>query len=106
MNDKEIYTAGSSFDDFLKEEGMLYEAEAAAMKKVIAFQIEKAMKERRISKTEMAKRMHTSRAAVDRLIDPTSTSVTFVTVAKAAAVLGMHFNINLVSELSARGVPT
>ncbi len=93
--DTEFYTAGSRFDDFLEEEGILYEAEAAAMKKVIAFQIEQAMKEQHISKSEMAKRMHTSRAAVDRLIDPKSTSVTFITVAKAAAALGLHFNFTL-----------
>jgi antitoxin HicB len=92
---QETYTTGSSFNDFLEEEGILYEAEAAAMKKVIAFQIEKAMKDQHVSKTEMAKRMHTSRAAVDRLIDPASTSVTFITVAKAAAALGMHFNVIL-----------
>ncbi|MCP4697379.1 MAG: XRE family transcriptional regulator [Gammaproteobacteria bacterium] len=91
--DNEIYSAGTSFDDFLEEEGILYEAEAAAMKKVVAFQIEKAMKERHISKTEMAKRMHTSRASVDRLIDPSSTSVTFNTVAKAAAALGLKVKI-------------
>lgn len=96
MNMKnENYYAGSNFDDFLEEEGILYEVEAAAMKKVIAFQIERAMQEQHISKTEMAKRMCTSRAAVDRLIDPNSASVTFITVAKAAAVLGMRFNIML-----------
>ncbi len=94
----ETYTAGSSFDDFLLEEGILYEAEAAAMKKVIAFQIEQVMQAQNLSKTEMAKRMRTSRAAVDRLIDPTSTSVTFATVAKAAAALGMHFKISLTSS--------
>jgi predicted XRE-type DNA-binding protein len=93
--DNEIYTIGSNFNDFLEEEGILCEAEAAAMKKVIAFQIEQAMKERHISKSEMAKRMHTSRAAIERLVDPGSTSVTFKTVAKAAAVLGMRFKITL-----------
>ncbi|OUD12506.1 helix-turn-helix domain-containing protein [Thioflexithrix psekupsensis] len=93
--DNEFYTAGSRFDDFLLEEGILHEAETFAMKKVIAFQIEKAMKERNLSKTEMAKRMRTSRAAVDRLIDPTSTSVTFATIAKAATALGMHFTFTL-----------
>ncbi|MDY6991167.1 MAG: helix-turn-helix transcriptional regulator [Pseudomonadota bacterium] len=91
----ENYHAGSNFDNFLEEEGILYEVEAAAMKKIIAFQIEKAMQEQHISKTEMARRMRTSRAAVDRLIDPNSTSVTFITIAKAAAALGMRFNIML-----------
>lgn len=93
--DTEFYTAGSNFDDFLEEESILYEAEAAAMKKVVAFQIENAMQEQHISKTEMAKRMRTSRAAIDRLIDPNSTSVTFMTVAKAAATLGLRFKIVL-----------
>ncbi len=100
--DTERYTTGSNFDDFLEEEGILYEAEAAAMKKAIAFQIEKAMKEQHLSKTEMAKRMRTSRAAIDRLIDPESTSITFLTIAKAAAALGMRFHFTL-NDTPARG---
>lgn len=93
--DNDTYTAGSCFDDFLLEEGLLYEAQTVAMKKVLAFQIEKAMQEQNLSKTKMAKRMHTSRAAVDRLIDPLSTSVTVATIAKAAAALGMQFTFTL-----------
>ena len=67
---------GSSFDDFLQDEGMLAEAEAVALKRVIAFQLEETMAKEHITKTEMAKRMNTSRSAIDRLLDPLNTSVT------------------------------
>jgi hypothetical protein len=62
--------AGSSFDDFLQEEGMLVEAEEVAVKRVIAFQLEETMAKEHISKTEMTKRMNTSRSAINRLLDP------------------------------------
>jgi antitoxin HicB len=61
---------GSSFDNFLEEEGILAETEAVAVKRVLAFQIEEMMKEQNLSKTEMSQRMNTSRAALDRLLDP------------------------------------
>ena len=57
---------GSSFDDFLTEEGLLAEAEAVAIKRVIAYQVEQLMKEQNLTKTEMSRRMNTSRAALDR----------------------------------------
>lgn len=60
---------GSSFDDFLEEEGLRAETEAAAIKRVIAFQIEQEMKQANLSKTSMAEKMHTSRTALDRLLD-------------------------------------
>jgi hypothetical protein len=66
MNEKHL---GSSLDDFLAEEGLLADAEAVAWKRVIAFQIIKLMEEQNLSKAEMARRMQTSRAAVDRLLD-------------------------------------
>ena len=69
---------GSSFDDFLQEEGMLAEAEAIAVKRVIAFQIEETMSKEHITKTEMAKRMNNSRSAINRLLDPLNTSITGV----------------------------
>ena len=61
---------GSNFDDFLEEEGLRAEAEAAAIKRVIAFQIEQEMKQANLSKTAMAEKMHTSRTALDRLLVP------------------------------------
>lgn len=88
---------GSSFDDFLKEEGILEETQAAAAKKVLAYQIMKAMKEKNISKVEMAMRMHTkSRAQLDRLLDPTNTSVTLLTLEKAANALDKRLKFQLV----------
>ena len=65
---------GSNFDDFLEEEGLRAEAEAAAIKRVIAFQIEQEMKQANLLKTAMAEKMHTSRTALDRLLDPANVS--------------------------------
>ena len=93
MNEKHL---GSSLDDFLVEEGRLTEAEAIATKRVLAFQIAKLMEEQQLSKTEMARRMSTSRAAVDRLLDSDSESATLATLEKAAAALGRRLHIALV----------
>ena len=88
---------GSSFDAFLKEEGIYEVATASAMKKVLALQIEGAMKEQQLTKTAMAKRMHTSRAALNRLLDNSDTSLTLTTLASAAAALGRGVRIELVA---------
>ncbi|MEO5659879.1 MAG: XRE family transcriptional regulator [Polaromonas sp.] len=88
---------GSSFDDFLKEEGLYELSTAAAIKKVLALQIEEAMKAQQLTKTAMAKRMHTSRAALNRLLDNTDTSLTLTTLASAAAALGKGVRIELVA---------
>lgn len=93
MNEKHI---GSSFDDFLEEEGLLEEAEAIAVKRVLAYQIHAMMKEQQLSKTEMARRMNTSRAALDRLLDPENRSVTLNTMEKAAQSLGKRIRLTLV----------
>ena len=77
---------GSSFDDFLIEEGIADEVNAAATKSVLAWQIEQAMKEQGISKNQMAKRMHTSRAYLDRFLDPTNDKVQLDTMQRVAAV--------------------
>jgi DNA-binding Xre family transcriptional regulator len=88
---------GSSFDDFLKEEGILEETQAAAAKKVFALKLMKIMKEKKISKTEMTMRMHTkSRAQLDRLLDPDNASVTLLTLEKAANAVGKHLEVQLV----------
>ncbi len=87
---------GSSLDDFLAEEGMLAEAEAVAWKRVIAFQIAQLMQEQNVSKTEIARRMQTSRASVDRLLDPENESATLITLEKAALALGKRLQIALV----------
>lgn len=87
---------GSSLDDFLSEEGRLAEAEAVAAKRVLAFQIARLMAEQQLSKAEMARRMSTSRAAVDRLLDADSESATLATLEKAAAALGCRLHIAFV----------
>jgi len=90
MNAKHI---GSDFDDFLREEKTLAATEAAALKRVIAFQLAQEMKRGRISKSEMASRMKTSRAALERLLDPDNTSVTLATLARAGAALGQRLRV-------------
>ena len=87
---------GSSFDEFLQEEGMLAQAEAVAIKRVIAFQLEETMAKEHISKTEMAKRMNTSRSAINRLLDPLNTSITLATIESAVAAMGKRLQIQVV----------
>ncbi len=86
---------GSSFDDFLKEEAILEEVTAVAMKRVIAWQIAQEMKAQQLTKTALAKRMHTSRAALNRLLDENDSSLTLTTLASAAAALGKRVNLQL-----------
>ncbi len=86
---------GSSFDDFLEEEGLLAETEAVAVKRVIAFQLQELMKEQKLSKTQLAKRMKTSRSALERLLDPDNPSVTLLTLERAAKALGKSLRIEL-----------
>lgn len=93
MNEQYI---GSDFDDFLAEEGLLAEAEAAAIKRVIAYQLAQVMKEQNLSKAALARRMKTSRAALNRLLDPANPSVTLQTLERAASVLGKRVQISLV----------
>ncbi len=87
---------GSSLDDFLKEEGVLEEARATALKEAIAWQVQKAMKKAKINKVEMARRMNTSRAALDRLLDPGNAAVTLQTLCRAARAIGRDLRIELV----------
>ena len=88
---------GSSFEDFLKEEGIYDEVTAHAVKRVIAWQIERAMKEQGITTTEMARRMHTSRPQVVRLLDPDNDKVQLDTVQRAATAVGRKLKIELVA---------
>ena len=87
---------GSNFDDFLAEEGLLAEAQAVAVKRVLAYQIEQLMISQNLSKTVMARRMNTSRAALNRLLDPANPSVTLQTLERAASVLGKRLQVELV----------
>jgi len=89
---------GSAFDDFLEEEGLLAEAEAVAVKRVVVYQIARLMAEMNLTKTAMARRMKTSRAALDRLLDPTNESVTLHTLEQAALALGKRLRIEFVAK--------
>ncbi|MBW2194887.1 MAG: XRE family transcriptional regulator [Deltaproteobacteria bacterium] len=86
---------GSGFDDFLQEEGLLAETKAAAVKRVIAYQIEKEMTERHLSKTALARMMHTSRSSPERLLDPDNPSVTLLTLESVALALGKKLKVQL-----------
>jgi antitoxin HicB len=87
---------GTSLDDWLREEGTYEEVTAVAIKRVLARQIAQEMTNQNLSKSEMAKRMHTSRAALDRLLDPASDAVTLNTLFKAATAVGRQINMELV----------
>lgn len=92
MDQKNI---GSDFDDFLSQEGLLDEVTAVAAKRYIAYRLSEKMAENHFSKAEMARRMHTSRSALDRLLDPNNPSVTLQTLQRAAQVLGGRLQIDL-----------
>ena len=79
---------------------MLVEAEAIAVKRVLAWQIDRAMTEKRLGKAEMARRMNTSRAALDRLLDPDNPAATLRTMHKAAAALGKRIKVELVDNVA------
>jgi antitoxin HicB len=86
---------GTDFDDFLRDERLLEVSEAVAAKRVIAFQIAKEMRVHKLSKSEMAHRMKTSRPALDRLLDPANTSVTLSTLERAASAVGKKLKVEL-----------
>ena len=87
---------GSSFDDFLKEEGIYEEVTARAIKRVLARQLNTLMQNQKLTKTTLAKRMKTSRAQLDRLLDPDNESVTLGTLARAAQAVGRQLRMELV----------
>jgi predicted XRE-type DNA-binding protein len=87
---------GSAFENWLDEKGMREDVTAAAVKSIIADQIAAAMKERGLTKSRMAALMHTSRAQLDRLLDPTSGSVTLETLMTAARAVGRELRLELV----------
>ncbi|MHB1084912.1 MAG: XRE family transcriptional regulator [Thiobacillus sp.] len=86
---------GSSLDDFLHEEAMLEEVTAVALKRVIAWQIAAEMKAQQLTKVQLTTRMHTSRAALNRLLDENDPGLTLTTLASAAAALGLRVDIRL-----------
>ena len=87
---------GSTFDDFLKEDGTYESTQAVAIKRLLAWQIGQAMEKKQLTKAEMARRMDTSRSQLDRLLDPESDSVTLETLARAARAVGRQVKVELV----------
>jgi len=85
---------GSTLDSFLQEEKILEETEAAAIKKIITYQLEQIMEKKHLNKSDMASKMHTSRSALERLLDPKNTSITLYTLVKAARVMGKKLLIS------------
>jgi predicted XRE-type DNA-binding protein len=96
MTHKKKGKVGSSFDDFLAEQGILEESEEQAIKQILADQIKAAMEKDRLTKAAMATRMQTSRRALDRLLDPTNTSVTLHTLQRAAVAIGRQLRLELI----------
>ncbi len=90
-------TVGSSFDSLLEQDGLLEEVSAAAMKRVIAWQLAQAMKAKGLSKLAMARRMGTSRSHLDRILDATDPGLTLETLSKAAQAVGCQVRIELTS---------
>jgi antitoxin HicB len=87
---------GSTFDSWLREEGVYEKVSATAIKRVVARQVEAAMQQKGLTKVEMARRMRTSRSALDRLLDPETDAITLSTLQKAAAVVGRRLRLELI----------
>jgi antitoxin HicB len=96
MTNIEKSRLGSYFDDYLKEEGIYEEVQTVAIKRVIAWQIEEAMKTSHITKAQMARRMKTSRSQLDRLLNPEHSGVTLETLSRAAQVVGRNIRVELI----------
>ena len=93
MNNEHI---GSDFNDVLKEDGVYEEVNDIAIKRVIAYQLEQEMKAQNITKTKMAEMMNTSRAVVNRLLNPDNSSLTLSTLESATQALGKRLSISIV----------
>ena len=92
---------GSTLDQLLEEDESLADAHAIAVKRVLAWQVDRTMSDLRISKSEMARRMGTSRSALARLLDPENASVTLLTLDRAAAALGKRLTVNFADRKTA-----
>jgi antitoxin HicB len=100
--ERESVHTGSSFDDFLEEEGMRNEVEGAAIKRVLAWQFEREMRKQQKTKQGMAKELKTSRTQLDRLLDPANTAVSLETIARAAHVLGKRLIFEIRDQVPVR----
>ena len=87
---------GSTLDEFLASEDVLEEFQARAIKEVVAWQLAEAMRERKLSKNQLARQMHTSRTQVDRVLDPDAGNVTIETLQRAAELVGRRVKIELI----------
>ena len=94
--------SGSSFDDFLEEEGIRNEVESVAIKRVLAWQFEQEMEKQRKTKQGMARELRTSRSQLDRLLDPANTAVSLETLTRAANVLGKRLVFEIRDKVPAR----
>ena len=92
---KRVDHSGSTFDSFLEQEGIREEVEAVAIKRVLAWQLERAMQKQQKTKQAMARQLHTSRSQLDRLLDPRNVSVTLDTITRAARALGKRLIIRV-----------
>lgn len=86
---------GSTFDDFLEEENLFSETSAEALKRVIAWQIQNYLESNHINKSTFAKKMHTSRSQLDRLLDPENTNISLKTLVNTANAMGKHVEIRI-----------
>jgi hypothetical protein len=102
---KKMDRSGSTFDSFLEAEGIREEVEAVAIKRVLAWQLQQAMRQQQKTKRAMAKQLHTSRSQLDRLLDPRNISVTLDTVARAARALGKRLIIRVTDAKRASRLP-
>lgn len=87
---------GSDFSDFLEEEGILADVETLALKRLVAHELQRILDQEHITKTQLAARMKTSRAALDRILDPSNPSLTVASLGKAAAALGRKVELRFV----------
>jgi antitoxin HicB len=99
---KKMDHSGSTFDSFLEQEGIREEIEAVAIKRVLAWQLEQAMRKKQKTKQAMAKQLHTSRSQLDRLLDPQNVSVTLDTITRAARALGKRVIIRVADAKAAK----
>jgi hypothetical protein len=99
---KKVDHSGSTFDSFLEQEGIREEVEAVAIKRVLAWQLEQAMRKQQKTKQAMAKQLHTSRSQLDRLLDPRNVSVTLDTITRAARALGKRVIIRVADAKAAK----
>ena len=101
-NRKKKDHSGSTFDSFLEQEGIREEVEAIATKRVLAWQLQQAMRKQRKTKQAMARQLHTSRSQLDRLLDPRNVSVSLDTITRAARALGKRVIIRFADAKAAR----